>query len=82
MKAVSFDEYFKVSAVAEYAGSEDSGQSSNAFWHRSRKESSNEFGNIFRIACDEIKQEPGNTHQTKGYDSMPSTSFVHMVLVR
>ncbi|MBR1572732.1 MAG: hypothetical protein IJ655_08310 [Lachnospiraceae bacterium] len=60
------DEYLKVSAVAEYASSEDSA-SSNLFWYSKKRESSKEFGGIFKKACDELKQEAGNTHQTKGY---------------
>ncbi len=69
-----FDEYFKVSAVAEYAGSEDSAQS-HLFWYSRKKESSTEFGNVFRLACDELKQESGNTHQTQGYIPTMNAGF-------
>ncbi|MCR5143954.1 MAG: hypothetical protein K6B67_01440 [Lachnospiraceae bacterium] len=60
------DEYLKVSAVAEYASSEDS-SGSNLFWYSKKRESSKEFGGIFKKACDELKNDPGSTHQTKGY---------------
>lgn len=76
-----FDEYFKVSAVAGFTGSEDSGQG-NLFWYSRRKESSNEFGNIFRTACDELKNEPGITHQTKGFAPTMSVHLNHMALIR
>lgn len=76
-----FDEYFKVSAVAEYAGSEDSGQG-NLFWYSRRKESSNEFGSIFRTACDELKQDAGDTHQTEGYIPTMNVSFSKVAFIR
>ena len=57
-QSIGLDEYFKVSAVVEYSGSEDSGQG-RLIWHTRRRESSGEFGNIFRVACDELKQETG-----------------------
>ncbi len=76
-----FDEYFKVSAVAEYASSEDSGQG-NLFWYSRRKDSSNEFGSVFRTACDDLKKETGNTHQTKGFAPTMSVSYNRMALIR
>ena len=81
IKAIVFDEYFKVSAVAEYAGSEDSGQG-NLFWYSRRKNRSSEFSNIFRTACDELKQESGDTHQTKGYVPTMGAGFSAMALIR
>lgn len=76
-----FDEYFKVSPVMEYAGSEDSGQS-NLFWGSGRRESSNEFGSVFRIACDELKQNAGSTHQTPGHVPTMNTVFMRMAFSR
>lgn len=75
------DEYFKVSAVAEYSGSEDSGQG-HLFWYTRRKESSGEFGSIFRLACDELKEQSGNTHQTEGYTSGVGAGFLQMALTK
>ncbi len=76
-----FDEYFKVSAVAGYAGSEDSGQS-NLFWDSRRRKSSAEFGNIFRIACDELKEQSGGTHQTPGHVPAMGVAFTRVAFSR
>lgn len=75
---IAVDGYFKVSAVAEFSGSEDSGQS-NLFWGKRRKESSDEFGCIFRLACDELKQKSGSTHQTEGFVPQSSAPLIKMV---
>lgn len=65
IKAIVFDEYFKVSAVAEFSGSEDSNQR-GYFQRPSRRRESKEFGRIFKIACDELKEKSGVTHTEPG----------------
>jgi hypothetical protein len=64
---ISIDEYYRVSAAAGYAGSKGSEQDGGAYGQSENKESSNEFGQIFRMVCDEATQEAGGTHQTNGY---------------
>ena len=62
IKAIGWNEYFKVSAIVEYSGSEDSGQG-QLIWHTRRRESSGEFGRIFRSACDELRQKAGESRK-------------------
>lgn len=80
MKAIIFDEYFKVSAVAEYSGSEDSNQ--RGYFQNPRRKESNEFGSIFRIACDELKEKSGNTHQTRGYNPNVNAVWRQMAFIK
>ncbi len=54
---IGLDGYFKVTGV-EYSGSEDSG-SGHLFWYTRRRESSGEFGKMFKDACDAIDQNVG-----------------------
>lgn len=56
-----------VSAIAEYASSEESDSTGQFTYRFGRKSSSKEFANLFRSACDELKQESGNTHQARGF---------------
>ncbi len=61
IKAIVFDMYFKVSAVAEYSSSEDSGYR-EGYQNDNRRESAMGFGNVFQRACEELKQTAGSTH--------------------
>ena len=63
------DGYFNVTEVLNYSGHDDDSQGREIFKKSQRKGSSNDFGNIFTTACDELKQKTGITHQNRGYTS-------------
>ncbi len=59
------DEYLKVSAVFHLSGSGDYSRGASAVRQVSSKNTKVDFGNIFRTACDELKQNSG-THTKTG----------------
>ncbi len=59
------DEYLKVSAVFHLSGSGDYSRGASAVRQVSSKNTKVDFGNIFRTACDELKQNAG-THTKTG----------------
>ena len=59
------DEYLKVSAVFHLSGSGDYSRGASAVQKVTSKNVKSEFGNIFRTACDELKQNAG-THTKTG----------------
>ena len=64
-EGIELDEYLKVSAVFHLSGSGDYSTSDTSVHKVQRKFMSQEFGNIFKTACDELKQNSG-THTKTG----------------
>ncbi len=59
------EDYLRVSAVFHLSDSGDYSHSSSSSMKVARKNRSMEFGNIFKTACDELKQKAG-THTKTG----------------
>jgi len=76
------DGYFKVAEVFRFSESDDDSQGRVTFKKAQRKESSNDFGNVFVNACDELKQSAGITHQSRGYASNTRASFHRIALAK
>ena len=65
MEVDEMDEYLRVSAVFHLSDSGDYSHSASSALKVQRKGGSLEFGNIFKTACDELKQNAG-THTKTG----------------
>ena len=65
MEVVEMDDYLRVSAVFHLSDSGDYSHSATSTMKVQRKGGSVEFGNIFKTACDELKQNSG-THTKTG----------------
>ena len=65
MEVDEMDEYLRVSAVFHLSDSGDYSHSSSSSMKIQRKERSLDFGNIFKTACDELKEHAG-THTKTG----------------
>lgn len=59
------EDYLRVSAVFHLSDSQDFSHSASSVMKVARKNHSLEFGNIFKTACDELKQNAG-THTKTG----------------
>ncbi len=68
---------YKVSAILNYFDSDVSDGNFKDQKSR-RKKQSVEFGNIFRSACDELKEESGQTHTGLGYGFPAPVSFMQV----
>ncbi len=55
------DEYLKVSAVFHLSGSGDYSRGTSAVQKVSPRSTKVDFGNIFKTACDELKQNQAHT---------------------
>lgn len=58
------DMYFRVSEVFQSSDSDDSRGQAN-FKQPLHRDSTSEFGSIFKTACDELRAGASNTHQNR-----------------
>lgn len=73
---------FRVSEIFRSSDSDDSRRQAVINRKPLQRDSSSEFGSIFKAACDEVNTQASNTHQNRGYVPNVSASWQPTVLIK
>lgn len=73
---------FRVNEISKSSDSDDSRRPAVVNRKPLQRDSSSEFGSIFKAACDEVKSEASNTHQNRGYVPKVNLSWQPTVLIK
>ncbi|MCR4610883.1 MAG: hypothetical protein K5644_03180 [Lachnospiraceae bacterium] len=73
---------FRVSEIFHSSDSDDSRRHAVDNRKPLQRDSSSEFGSIFKAACDEVNSQASNTHQNRGYVPKVSASWQPTVLIK
>lgn len=76
------DMNFRVSEIFHSSDSDDSRRQAVINRKPLQRDSSSEFGSIFKAACDEVNSQASITHQNRGYVPKVNASWQPTVLIK